>query len=103
MVNASDMTRSLKKDPIVRMIRYLGLRRMVEMLGPDEFPPATRSFIYSADPADMCTVCNYLLAEPGRVARLRSLAQNQALNSEMTIIAALLYGDNTALEEKLCV
>jgi hypothetical protein len=75
----------------------------VEMLGPDEFSPSTRSFIDSAGPADLCTVCNYLLAEPSRVARLRSLAQNQTIVSEMTILAALLYGDNTALEEKLCV
>jgi MoaA/NifB/PqqE/SkfB family radical SAM enzyme len=103
LINASDMTRSLKKDPIVRMIRYLGLRRMAELLGPDEFSPTIWSFIYSANPADMCTVCNYLLAEPSRVARLRYYAQNQDINSEMTIIAALLYGDNTALEEKLCV
>ncbi len=96
--NASEMARSINTDPIVRMIRYFGLRRMANLLGPEEFSPSTRSFISSAGTADLCAVCNCLLAVPDRVARLRSFAQDPALNSEMAIIAAVLYGDNTTLE-----
>ncbi|MGA7492535.1 MAG: radical SAM protein [Syntrophobacteraceae bacterium] len=96
--DARAMVHAFRTDPLVRMVRYLGLRRMAELLGPDGLPAAMKSFIESASPADLCTVCVRLLADPKRVTRLQHLAQEPALTRQMAITAALLHGDDSVLE-----
>src|SRR5262249_36863958 len=93
--HAADMVSAVRADPLVRMIRYLGLRRMAELLGGESLEPNLVSFIDSAQPADLCHVCVRLLANPHRVRRLREIAERPEIKREMAITAALFYGDNT--------
>jgi hypothetical protein len=96
---AGEMVQGVRKDPLVSMIRYFGLRRMAELLVPEYLDKASADFVESAQPADLCTVCVRILADPERVAHLRSLAQDPDIKHEMAVTAALLYGDNSLLQE----
>lgn len=97
--DAGDMVRTVRTDPLVRMIRYLGLRRMAELVGPGLLRPELTTFIQDAHSVDLCTVCIRLLSDPERVARLRHLAEDPQLKREMARIAILFYGDSSNSEE----
>jgi hypothetical protein len=92
--DAGEMVHSLRTDPLVLMIRCLGLQRMAELLGPEWIDLGLAAFIHSAQPADLCRVCVRLLADPNRVARLRQLARDPAIRREMAVRATLFYGDD---------
>lgn len=91
--NAAEMLRNVRSDSLVQMIRYLGLRRMAELLGAEALGSQLTNFVSSARPSDLCVVCVRLLSDPDRVAKLRQLAEDPTVQREMAVRAALLYGD----------
>ena len=95
--NAEDMTRQVRSDPLVSMIRYVGLQRMTQMLPPETVDPELARFVRSATAADLCSVCLRLLADPKRVAALRRIGSDTAIQREMAVKAALYYGETAGL------
>lgn len=100
VTDAAEMVRTARSDSLIQMIRYLGLQRMAELLGTEVIGTDLKSIVRSARPSDICLVCIRLLAEPERVALLRSLAQEPTVKREMGVRAALLYGDISVLAGK---
>jgi Radical SAM superfamily/4Fe-4S single cluster domain len=96
---AGEMVGQLRKDPLVSMIRSLGLQRMVQLLPQEDLEPDFASFVRAAQPTELCTICIRLLANPQRVSKLRALSQDPDIKREMAVNAALFYCDDSLLKE----